>query len=47
MKGEFDPVDGKEVFVLSKNLLEATKANIQSLNNNYSASAQPWQVVYL
>ena len=36
MKGEFDPVDGKEVFVLSKNLLEATKANIQSLNNNYS-----------
>ena len=33
MKGEFDPVDGKEVFVLSKNLLEATKANIQSLNN--------------
>lgn len=36
IRGEFDPVDGKEVFVLSKKLLDSTKANIQSLNNNYS-----------
>lgn len=34
-KGEFDSIDGKDVFVLSKKMLETTHACIDSVNNCY------------